>query len=258
MLNDLPKTKERHSGKLALTLPFPPALSLPLTFYPFRQDFSRVVLYLSPLVLRWSSWSQALTPGRCSSPGAAPPSHPWDLSRIHNQPLVASFSLLCSSVTTLLCLFWDLLAGSFSSPLNECPLCLWLTIFQCSQLRYPVPHPLSSLWENTCKPVPLPTDLCRGIWAHTLSSDLLLQIQTHGYTTSYRLLPSECQRAIWNAKLSSSFLLLSPGSQPCFCSSVFALVWNSISPGIHWDCFLYSRLLRKHCFNWEAFPNGPT
>ena len=81
---------------------------------------------------------------------------------------------------------------------------------------------------------------------------------THGYTTSYRLFPAECQRAIWNAKLRSSFLLLSPGSQPCFCSSVFALVWNSISPGIHWDCFLYSRLLRKHCFNWEAFPNGPT
>ena len=177
MLNDLPKTKERHSGKLALTLPFRPALTLPLTFSPFRQDFSSVVLYLSPLVLRWSPWSQTLTPGRCSSPGPAPPSHPWGPSRIHSQTPVTSFSLLCSSVTTLLCLFWDLLAGSFSSPLNECPLCLWLTIFQRPQLWYPIPHPLSSLWENTCKPVPFPTDLRRGIWVYTLSSDLLLQLQ---------------------------------------------------------------------------------
>ena len=61
--------------------------------------------------------------------------------------------------------------------------------------------------------------------------------------------PPEYQRAIWNAKLSSSFLLLPPDSQPCFCSSVFALVWNSTSPGIHRDYFLYSRLLRKCYLN---------
>lgn len=175
-----------------------------------------------------------MTPGRCSSPG---PLCPLTLgSKPHPQP--ASYRFLFSAwlfQSPLFSVFSGDLLDSSSCPLNGCPLCLWLPIFQPLALG-PCSPPYPAFGRALAS-LNLPTDPRRGIWVYASA----LTFSPTPDSWIHNLLPTvppENQRAIWNAKLSSSFLLLSPGSQPCFCSSVFALVWNSISPGIHWDCFL--------------------
>lgn len=148
--------------------------------------------------------------------------------------------------------------GSFSSSLNEFLLCLCLTMFQHPWLWYPIPQPPFSSWQSSCKPIPWTTDLRwrpPNVHPQPWPSPTL---RTHGYTTSYCFFPLECQIGNWNTKLNSLHFATSPDSQTCFCCRVFALVWNSISAGIHMGYFLYSRFLRKCYLNWEAFPDCPT